>query len=1337
MADSSFSSARPPSSMLASDSIILDINKYIPIGIISNVQLLINPLGCLRIEVSEYSIPLACWYPSLSGLDPGQWQAFAHPRDVLNPSGGRYLPDTAQEILFGIPVLRTSIGIFDAGWIRLEFRANDERRGQIRIYVLADDVGRSVIDRSITSLRKALTSLLLQLDISSTTWHGAWDDDTPICHLDSSLDTDVKEDPSLFQLFNNLPSPKPNPELVTDPYAKDSMYRILDSRIDGLKTTMHHYQRRSAALMLQRESKPAQNLDPRLRHLKDQKGKSWYCDVDAGFCFREPRTYEAARGGICAETMGLGKTLICLGLIVAIKDSTSLIPLEYSFDSLPVRKKAGSLMNMAAATLGRNSVPWKTELANLEARECFKYERCREALRKNAGYYMLPSPIPRRESRNPINAPPRKILLTAATIVVVPANLIQQWQHEIKKHTSGLNVLVMTTISEPLPKAEVLGEYDIILFTKQRFDKEATDEVDDLELLKEYAAEFARPGLDLSQPTLQNVGRAGRSAGRKKYAAKKAYHSPLKELHFKRLIVDEGHTFGNASSSSRTDATAVVDFLHLDARWIVSGTPTRGLYGAEVAMTCSETQMSSRSQSLSETSGPAPNVLSNALDPSTPESFSKMPSKESSLYCKQERKDIEKLGNIATSYLKAKPWANRLKDHDHASWSHLVMQPRHGPKSHGSSECLRATLEGMIIRHRSEDVLLDVSLPPLSQKIVFLNGSIQNKLSLNTFVVMIITNAVTSERKDADYFFHPRQRKSLQQVVSNLRQASFFWSGVETEGLRTTVGIAKNFLEEKKVVVSTEDETLLRDAIRIGEVVLANEISQAISKYHEMPMYIQNTLPGDTRAAWSLDGKSSNPTLMGATMVHAAQKFVESQLWKEDPSEGLEDAGKQAMKSANDALEPQTRRPAKRKSTKDLSKIGKRLEVVPPLAGGLTMGDGSSPRKRARPSPSPRKNSKSSSPDFLINLDAIPATPEEEAEEVSEATQAQRNVQLLSVAELKSSLKKTTDISGTFSSSSPLSSATIISTASAKLSYLMDAIMTYQAKEKIIIFYEADNTAYYIAQALECLGVKHLIYAKTLSSARRSQYVVTFNQSPHFRVLMMDVSQAAFGLDLSSASRVYFVNPVFSPQVEAQAVKRAHRIGQKKPVFVETLVLRGSIEELLVERRKRMSTEEHNSCKSILDDRTVYDWVRDVRFIDAGLCSEDTEEVRGPEQMAKLAVPRLVFGRGAGMRVGDPDADLILDDSLMAQEKGKTKTCISIGTIGVVDDENGDGRGKKQVSMSVQETSKPAIESGSTSLPRKIEDHGDGEGPAKKRRSGVSFADDEASGSGNGEGSLI
>lgn len=302
-------------------------------------------------------------------------------------------------------------------------------------------------------------------------------------------------------------------------------------------------------------------------------------------------------------------------------------------------------------------------------------------------------------------------------------------------------------------------------------------------------------------------------------------------------------------------------------------------------------------------------------------------------------------------------------------------------------------------------------------------------------------------------------------------------------------------------------------------------------------------------------------------------------------------------------------------------------------------------------------------------------------EEDEAAIQKQLDAELKPKSVLKKSSK---DISGTLDASSPLTTAKIISTASAKLSYLMDAIYQHSPTEKILIFYEADNVAYYIAQALECLGIKHLIYAKTLSSARRSQYVVTFNQSEVFRVLLMDVSQAAFGLDMSSASRVYFVNPVFSPQVEAQAVKRAHRIGQTKPVYVETLVLRGSIEEVILERRKELSTEEHNSCKNILDDRTMYDWIRNVRFLDLGAEGDGNggagEDRRGTEhqqeQMAKLKTPRLVFGRGV-TKIADPDQDLILGDSPDGKAKQKSKIMIklNVGPAIKFGGEGGDGSG--------------------------------------------------------------
>jgi SNF2 family DNA or RNA helicase len=83
----------------------------------------------------------------------------------------------------------------------------------------------------------------------------------------------------------------------------------------------------------------------------------------------------------------------------------------------------------------------------------------------------------------------------------------------------------------------------------------------------------------------------------------------------------------------------------------------------------------------------------------------------------------------------------------------------------------------------------------------------------------------------------------------------------------------------------------------------------------------------------------------------------------------------------------------------------------------------------------------------------------------------------------------------------------------------------------------------------------------------------------------MSVQVAAYGIDLSSASRVYFVSPVWQTAMEQQAIKRAHRIGQTKPVYVETIVIRSSIEENMLKRRAMLAIraeKQHSKCR--IDD---------------------------------------------------------------------------------------------------------------------------------------------------------
>ena len=53
----------------------------------------------------------------------------------------------------------------------------------------------------------------------------------------------------------------------------------------------------------------------------------------------------------------------------------------------------------------------------------------------------------------------------------------------------------------------------------------------------------------------------------------------------------------------------------------------------------------------------------------------------------------------------------------------------------------------------------------------------------------------------------------------------------------------------------------------------------------------------------------------------------------------------------------------------------------------------------------------------------------------------------------------------------PLQLTTIISTVSAKLSYLIDSISQHQEQEKIIVFYENENVAWYLASMLDVVSI--------------------------------------------------------------------------------------------------------------------------------------------------------------------------------------------------------------------------------------------------------------------------
>ncbi|XXG98790.1 hypothetical protein Hte_005120 [Hypoxylon texense] len=1082
------------------------------------------PAGCLQIRIDDNSRSILRLHHASHSRD---WKLFTSASLDFPPQAS--LPATVQDVLLKLPVLEPFLCLWQKQWIEMAFNqiCSSDGTAHIRVYILPHDINRSFLQPT-SELVKAITRLVSQLQQSSAYWNGYVEDTQRDSALSGQGDPcSLTEEDTLLSIFNNVPSPDPQPELETNLDTRDGMQCLLESRVPGLTTKLYPYQGRSAALMFQREENPSRIVDPRYKATLDQEGKPWYFDNTSGEILRGAKYYDRVRGGILAEEMGTGKTLICLALILCTLHEPSKVPEPFEA-MVPPRTKTASLMDMAAAAANKHSIPWKPYF---EAHTNSDYKHCIRALtaEKNRAYYVSTIPLGQVRKSGRIPSVPvieRKIFLSSVTLVVVPNNLVKQWQTEINKHTTGLKVLVLADTNHAIPLMEVLLGYDIILISET------------------YLG-------------IEDV-------------------SPLTNIRFKRCIVDEGHKLGNGSRGYKSNVMRRLERFEIAARWVVTGTPSRGLYGVD--------QLSS--------------PMNGSLKKSTKD--------KSRTFIEQEKDDLQRIGNLAAKYLKARPWANTKDEMGDrvANWNVYVMHPSQHSHGRNRKDCVKTTLDSLIIRHRRSDV--STLLPPVEEKIVLLDGSFQDKLSLNLFSMMIIFNSVQSQRTDMDYFFHERQRKNLIQLVKNLRQACFF-GGVfySVQDIQKALETAEGFLKKKEIPISAEDEDLLKQAIAFGKLAVTNRLKDTSNKFHAMPLYLDG-FPGGGGKDWSLDEKEVGlePICTDAGMIQSLQKF----------------------------LSPYMDAPASLEVVIDSGQLERQGTAV--RSHALAVVEGASARATAQ-----KAEAHTLAGNTPLGKDRRtirkPGVLGEESEEGNQETGPP---------------------GGFGEIPKPLRDTRIISTVSAKLSYLIDSIVKYQGEEQILVFYDNDNIAYYLASVLEILQIQHLIYARTgLTTERRAQYVATFTQSPKFRVMLMDISQAAFGLDMRSASRIYFISPVLNPQVEAQAIGRARRISQQKPVSVETLVLRNSIEEVIVNRRKEMTQAEHSKTKSVLDDRLIYQWILNAKIIPM------PDEEDGVGQTAMLETPKLIFGRGFG-REYHPDEGLITG-SPEAKEKAGAATSNGTGRI--------------------------------------------------------------------------
>lgn len=125
------------------------------------------------------------------------------------------------------------------------------------------------------------------------------------------------------------------------------------------------------------------------------------------------------------------------------------------------------------------------------------------------------------------------------------------------------------------------------------------------------------------------------------------------------------------------------------------------------------------------------------------------------------------------------------------------------------------------------------------------------------------------------------------------------------------------------------------------------------------------------------------------------------------------------------------------------------------------------------------------------------------------------------------------------------------------------------------------------------LDEKGLAYAYLDGGTKdRKKEVDKFQNSDDVKVFLISLKAGGLGLNLTAADYVFILDPWWNPAIEAQAVDRAHRIGQENKVMVYKFITRGTVEEkiLALQQSKReladtlITTEESFMKKLSKDD---------------------------------------------------------------------------------------------------------------------------------------------------------
>ncbi|XP_026408267.1 helicase-like transcription factor CHR28 isoform X2 [Papaver somniferum] len=130
--------------------------------------------------------------------------------------------------------------------------------------------------------------------------------------------------------------------------------------------------------------------------------------------------------------------------------------------------------------------------------------------------------------------------------------------------------------------------------------------------------------------------------------------------------------------------------------------------------------------------------------------------------------------------------------------------------------------------------------------------------------------------------------------------------------------------------------------------------------------------------------------------------------------------------------------------------------------------------------------------------------------------------------------------------------------------------------EKAIVFSQWTGMLDLVESALNQSLIQYRRLDGTMSLPSRDRAVRDFNTDPEVTVMLMSLKAGNLGLNMVAACHVIMLDLWWNPTTEDQAVDRAHRIGQTRPVTVTRLTVKDTVEDRILalqdEKRKMVAS---------------------------------------------------------------------------------------------------------------------------------------------------------------------